>query len=280
MQMLINYKMLPESLEFEIRVYNFNKYLKKFKDGTDYLLNEISFNFFEKNYDVDLLRIDGDYYRIKQTVWDKKYQAAMDPVRNYIKANATELLTELNNKLFNEMWNKYCLGSISKWEMDAVSCYFHHHELEHINNFKYQLSDYFELPENPEIDRIVPINGRDIPLYKIKRIAGTVLDKDKAKKNITLLTTEGVVTVKIYGDVYNHYDRQISEKNLETGKKKVIEKSWLSRGNKIIVTGIRREEEFIAKKYKNTPYHLVELIKDIDEKGNLIIQNVRIGEEE
>lgn len=279
MQMLINYKMLPDSLEFEVRVYNFNKYLKKFKDGTDYLLNEISFNFFEKNYDVDLLRVDGDYYRIKQAVWDKKYQAAMDPVRNYIKANTTELLTELNNKLFNEMWDKYCLGSISKWEMDAVSCYFHHHELEHINNFKYQLSDYFELPENPEIDRIVPMNGRDVPLYKIKRIAGTVLDKDKAKKNITLLTTEGVVTVKIYGDVYNHYDKQISEKDPITGKKKVLEKSIFSRGNKVIITGIRRENEFLAKKYKNTPYHLVELITSIKDNGDLITQEKRYGEE-
>ena len=177
------------------------------------------------------------------------------------------------------MWDKYCLGSISKWEMDAVSCYFHHHELEHINSFKYQLSDYFELPENPEIDRIVPMNGRDIPLYKIKRIAGTVLDKDKAKKNITLLTTEGVVTVKIYGDVYNHYDKQISEKDPVTGKKKVLEKSIFSRGNKVIITGIRRENEFLAKKYKNTPYHLVELITSVKDNGDLITQEKRYGEE-
>lgn len=280
MQMLINYQLLPESLEFNIKVFNFNKYLKKFKDGNDYVLNDISFAFFEKNYDVDLLTIDGDFYRIKQTTWDKKYQAAMNPVRDYIKANNNELLNTLNNKLFDTMWDKYCLGNISKWEMESVSCYFHNHELCNINDFKYQLSNYFDLPENPEIDRIIPMKGKEIPLYKITRIAGTILDKDKSKKTVTLLTTEGVVTVKIYGDVYNHYDRQISEKNLETGKKKVIEKSWLSRGNKIIVTGIRREEEFIAKKYKNTPYHLVELIKDIDEKGNLIIQNVRIGEEE
>lgn len=280
MQMLINYQLLPESLEFNIKVFNFNKYLKKFKDGNDYILNDISFAFFEKNYDVDLLTIDGDFYRIKQTTWDKKYQAAMNPVRDYIKSNNSELLNTLNNKLFDTMWNKYCLGNISKWEMESVSCYFHSHELCNINDFKYQLNNYFDLPENPEIDRIVPMKGKEVPLYKITRIAGTILDKDKSKKTVTLLTTEGVVTVKIYGDVYNHYDRQISEKNLETGKKKVIEKSWLSRGNKIIVTGIRREEEFIAKKYKNTPYHLVELIKDIDEKGNLIIQNVRIGEEE
>ena len=69
--------------------------------------------------------------------------------------------------------------------------------------------------------------------------------------------------------------RQISQKDLATGKKHVIEKSWLSRGNKIIVTGIRREDSFVAKKYKNTPYHLVELIDEIDEYGNVITKEER-----
>ena len=51
------------------------------------------------------------------------------------------------------------------------------------------------------------------------------------------------------------------------GVKHVKEKSWLSRGNKVIITGIRRDSDFIAKKYKNTPHHLVELITSIDENG-------------
>ena len=80
------------------------------------------------------------------------------------------------------------------------------------------------------------------------------------------MTTDGVVTVKLFGDAFTHYDRQISEKQPD-GTKKVKEKSWLSRGNKIIVTGIKRDNDFICKKYKNTPYHLVELITSIDENG-------------
>ena len=46
--------------------------------------------------------------------------------------------------------------------------------------------------------------------------------------------------------------------------KKIIEKGWLQRGNKIIVTGIKKDDIFIAKKYSRTPYHLVELIEQID----------------
>jgi DNA polymerase-3 subunit alpha len=74
------------------------------------------------------------------------------------------------------------------------------------------------------------------------------------------------VTVKIFGDAFTHYDRQISEKGAD-GVKHVKEKSWLSRGNKVIITGIRRDNDFIAKKYKNTPHHLVELITSIDDSG-------------
>ena len=74
--------------------------------------------------------------------------------------------------------------------------------------------------------------------------------------------------VKIYANQFSIFDKQISAMGVD-GHKKVIEKSWFSRGNKIIFTGIRRENNFIPKKYKSTPYHLVELITNIDDKGLL-----------
>lgn len=109
-----------------------------------------------------------------------------------------------------------------------------------------------------------------IPIFKLHRIIGTVLDKDKAKKTVTLLTEEGVVVVKIYG-VFQNYDKQISEKGAD-GHKHVLRKSEFSRGNKIIVTGIRDEDGFRAKKYKNTPFHLIETVGAI-ENGKIIIDN-------
>ena len=83
---------------------------------------------------------------------------------------------------------------------------------------------------------------------------------------VTLLTNDSVVTVKIFGDALTHYDRQISEKRPD-GTKKIIEKSMLARGNKIIVTGIRKDNDFICKKYKSTPHPLVEQIVNIDDNG-------------
>lgn len=283
MRMLIDNNYIPPHLDFQIRLFNFNKYLKNFKYENKYLLNDIALSFFDKNFDVDELIVmnNSEYqYAILQTKWDKIYKKGMDPVRDFLKSHQEELLKEVNEGLVKELWNKYCSGNISKWEMDSVSYYSHDHELKNVDCARYNFSDYSYLSENPEIDRIIEIKGKKIPLFKLHRIIGTVLDKDKNKKTVTILTTSGVVTVKIYGGVYSHYDRQISRKDLKTGKKKVIEKSWFSRGNKIIVTGIRQEDGFLAKKYKNTPYHLVELIEKVKDDGSILIRSERVEEEE
>ena len=270
MQMLMNFDLIPREYDLQCRVYNFNKYLKKFKTGTLYGLDNIALNFYSQHFDMDLLNsASGEYiFTIKQTDWDKIYKKQMDIIRPFIQKNNQELLDAVNNRLRQDLWDKYCLGNISHWEMDSISCYIHDHELKKLKNSLYGLSEYSKLPEDPIINYEFRSKdtGQKIPLFKIVRIAGTVLDKDKNKKMVTLLTNDSVVTVKIFGDAFTHYDRQISEKRPD-GTKKIIEKSMLARGNKIIVTGIRKEENFICKKYKSTPYPLVEQITSIDENG-------------
>lgn len=271
MKMLIDFGLIPDEYDLQRRVFNFNKYLKKMKIGTQYYgLDNIAMNFYEKNFDVDFLEpYDTESgFVILQTKWDKIYKAQMDIIRPFIKDNNQLLLNEVNNRLMSDVWNKYCLGSISKWEMDSVSCYFHQHELQDVNYRLCGFSNFFELNEQPEIDRIIEIKGKKIPLFKIHRICGTVLDRDKGKKMVTVLTREGVVNVRVFGEVFSYYDKQISERGAD-GKKHVIEKSTFSRGNKIIITGIRRENEFVMKKYKNTPYHGIELITKINEDGTV-----------
>ena len=279
MKMLIDFKLLPPELAFECKVYNFNKYLKKLKEDIYYLMDENSMRFYEANFDMDLLIPYEDTFKIKQTSWDNIYKKYMDRVRPYIKNHHDELLEAINRRLMSDTWDKYCEGSLSKWEMDAVSFYSHEHELDHVDERDYGYSDFYRLDENPEVERIVDIKGKKVPLFKIHRIMGTVLDKDKAKKMVTLLTKSGVVTVKIYGAVFTHYDKQLSERGAD-GKKHVIEKSWFARGNKIVVTGIRREDSFLAKKYSRTPYHLVELITQINEDGTIETSGARAGDDD
>ena len=278
LQMLINFGFIPEEYEFQCKVFNFNKYLKKMKFDIYYGIDNIALNFFSNNFDMDLLIPDSNYiFKIKQTDWDKIYKKQMDKIRPFIKDNNELLLEKVNWKLRQDLWDKYCQGNISQWEMDSISCYIHDHELKNLRNGFYGLVNYGDLSEDPVVNYEFKSKetGQKIPLFKIYRIAGTVLDKDKNKKTVTLLTNDSVVTVKIFGDAFTHYDRQISEKRAD-GTKKVVEKSWLSRGNKIIVTGIRRDSDFIAKKYKNTPHHLVELITSIDDNGYIKTQLERV----
>ena len=282
MKMLMDFNLIPIRYDFQCRVYNFNKYIKKNKINDYYGLDIAAYNFYANNFDIDLLQSynqDNIIFIIKQTEWDKIYKKQMDIMRIFIKENADELLEAVNNRLYNELWNKYCEGTESKWEMDSISCYIHEHELSKTKNIIYGFADYSKLSEEPTINYEFTSKqtGQKIPLFKIYRTVGTVLDKDKNKKTVTLLTNDGsVVNVKIFGDAFTHYDKQLSERGAD-GKKHVVEKSWLSRGNKIIVTGIRREDNFIAKKYKNTPYHLVELITSIDDEGYIKTQSERIA---
>ena len=272
MKMLCDFGLIPEKYDMQRRVYNFNKYLKKFKINSYYGLDEIAIDFYEKNFDMDKLYPTDETssgFMLKQTVWDAIYQSHMDKIRPWVKENAATLLKQVNERLVADMWNKYCQGSLSKWEMDSVCFYSHEHELSNVNMEHYELSDFNDLPENPIVERIIPIKGKAVPIFKLHRICGTVLDKDKAKKTITLLTTSGVVTVKIFGAVFTQYDKQISERGAD-GKKHVIEKSMFARGNKIIVIGVRDGDSFRAKKYSRTPYHLVEQIIKVNDDGSII----------
>ena len=263
MKMLIDFDLIPNEYDLQRRVYNFNKYIKKMKEGNNYYgLDNVAFDFYSNSFDIDLCTPADDTdsgFKIKQSIWDDIYQKQMDIVRPFIKKNHDRLLQAVNERLIADVWNKYCLGNLSKWEMDAVSFYSHEHELAAADLSLYGIVDFFELSETPDIERIIPIKGKQVPIFTLHRIAGTVLDRDKAKKTVSLLTTTGVVTVKIFGGVFEQYDKQISVKSAD-GKKHIIEKSIFSRGNKIIVTGIRQDDAFVAKTYSRTPYHKVEQI--------------------
>ena len=276
MKMLIDFDLIPDKYDMERRVYNFNKYIKKLKlDGTYFGLDEIAFNFYSAHFDIDKLEPCEDTesgFKIKQTTWDNYYQKHMSIIRPFVQKNAADLLVSVNTRLTQDTWNKYCLGSLSKWEMDSVSFYSHEHELTNLDTERYDLTDFADLPEDPIVDRVIPIKGKQVPILKLFRICGTVLNRDKSKKTVTLLTTSGVVTVKIFGGVFAQYDKQISERGAD-GKKHVIEKSMFSRGNKIIVIGVRDGDSFRAKKYSRTPYHLVEQIVEVREDGTMIARS-------
>lgn len=274
MQMLITYDLIPPEMNFCKKVFLFNKFLKQQKKVEYYQLNEAAINFIADNFSVDILK---NGIELSATKWDLIYQRAMDPMRNYIKAHKDEMLKALNDALYKEMFDKYALGSVSHWEMEAVSFYSHPHELA---ESQYLYDDFFQLSEDPEVDySFIGKDGQEVRIYALKRIIGTVIDKSKMKNTVTLLTPSGVVNVKIYKNQYAGFDKQLSERGAD-GRKHVKEKSWFSRGSLLMVQGIRRGQDFIPKKRKDSFYPIISKIVGIHEDGTLEFQTERMAVEE
>ncbi len=277
--MMIGFKMIPQEYDWQRRVFNFNKYIKKDKfihtnNEIYYYLDDKAQPFFMKNFDQDLTRILNGRIAVKKTRWHTVYTKHMEPAKMWIKENKTELLDKLNQHLVDEMWDKYGKGTISSWEMDSISFYYHDHELAEVEYDNYSISDFHALPETPDVVGNSKFNGRTYPIYDLTRIIGTVIDKDKYRHTVTLLTNTGVCHVKFYGAQFSVYDKQVSVA-LDNGKKKVVEKGWFSKGNKLMITGFRRDDQFIPKKYKNTGGHTVYIIDKLEDDNTMKLRYER-----
>ena len=275
---LIQNNLVPTSLDFEKKIFFFNKYLKEHKWKQFYYIpDKYAMEFYEKNCDMDYINIEKNMFWIEQKNWDNDYKLYMDSARDWLKENQEKILYELNMKLFKTEWDKYANGTISAWEMSSLCFYYHDHELKNINKQKYGIIDFDVLSPTSEVDYFFRRNGKQIPIYKLHRIAGTVIGKNDTRHIVTLLTTSGVVSVKFTRDHYAMYNRQISEVD-ETGTKKVKEKGWFLRGTKLLITGYRRDDTFVCKRYKSTGGHSLYKITEVN-GSNLGLTSTRYGME-
>ena len=273
---LLKSGLVPEELNKQKQVFVFNKFLKDNKKvGKYYVFDEDSLNFYSQYYDLNELDVIIGITYILQTKWDKIYQKEMDEARNWLKENQDEVLNQYNNLLFNETWNKYATGNISAWEMESLCFYYHEHELANIDKHKYGIVNFSTLSYEPEVDYFFKRAGRDIPIFKLYKIAGTIISKNNTKASVAILTTDGVVNVKFTKEYYAMYHRQISEVQAD-GSKKVLEKGWFSRGTKIMVTGYRREDTFVAKTYKATSTHQLYRIMNVEGR-NITLEHERVN---
>lgn len=275
---LIRYGMLPEDTEERIRarrIYEFNRYLKAVckekKDDTTYKVDDRALQFLteiEKENYVD------ENYELNIKTWEKIYHKEMDVFREWIAADKENILTELNQRIFAQDWSRYAYGNYSSWEMEALCFYYHPHELINVNKGKYGLVDFYSLPEDPIVDKTFIKGGKEIKMFKLFKICGTCIAKNKDKGTVSLLTTEGVVSVKFRKEYFSMFDKQISQRG-EDGSKHVVEKSWFNRGNMIIVQGIRSGSEFVAKNYASSGGHQLYKISSIEPNGDLLLKTER-----
>jgi DNA polymerase-3 subunit alpha len=286
-----------DQIKYEYRLYKYRKYVfsntflaeKRGKSpntfyyrlerqhAEPYFFEHFETNMVEgKDYEYD----DDGYIIVKRGSFDREFEKLIGDFKEKVLCDK-KYLNAVNENRFDLLWNEKVEGNISKWEMDSLSFYYHEHELANVNKDEYFISDFNLLPEIPVITEHYVWKGKERPRFRLTRICGTVLDKDKNKHIITLLTPSGVVTVKFYKGQFGFYDKQISEIDDNSAKKTVLEKSWFQRGNKLMVTGYRRDDQFIPKKYIDSAFkHTLQLITEINSDGSLKLQSERVGEED
>lgn len=277
---LMDSNLLPEELDFQKRLFVFNKSLRANKKVDKvYVINYNYYDFYEQFFDIDELEPIYDTLGINQKKWQKMYTKAMEPAKKYIQEHQQELLDKLNDALFQEQWNKYAAGNESSWEMESMGYYYHEHELANVHQDWYNIREYDSLPDDPEVEYTFKRNGREIPIFKTCRIMGTVIGKNNTKATVNLLTVgSGVVTVKFDLDFFAKYNRRISEK--VGGVNKVVEAGFFNRGVKLVVNGYKRGSVFRAKAYKKTPSKQLYKITEVRPDGTICMTHLRYGEVE
>lgn len=240
-----------------------------------FALDHNSQSFFIEHFsEENVARVEGQYYVISEKKFSKEVDKLIQPLRDWMLKKET--LREYNDRLFDQLWNEKCQGTEASWAMQSLSYYDKEHELGHVEEEPYGIVNFFDLPEDPEPYEYYMrwINGerKQLPKFKIVRIAGTVLATDK-EKSVTILTKYGTVTAKFPQGNFSFYNRRLSSVDKETGKKNVIENSWFKRGTMLIIAGFRRGDNFVPRTYQDTAWkHTVNLIHSVNPDGTLDIQ--------
>lgn len=275
---------VPPAFDFERRLFFFRKYVFSKHNEIEknvYLMDAEAKAFFDaelfrsfKEGEHYIISDSGDYALLKKS-FDKYYKQALERLVFWVTNPST--VTVYNEsaleKYVNCLFLKHGEGNQSKWEMDSLSFYHSKHELADLDVDSYGVSSWDEIPEEPVVESIETKTNKkgettEFVKYRLYKIAGTVLDKNTNGHSIALLTPHGVATIKFYDGAFVHYNKQVSIVDPDSGKKKVIEKSWFDRGTKLLITGIRRGDTFFPKRYFDSVYqHTVCKIENVSEDG-------------
>lgn len=294
---LVSLGMITDEIESAYRMVNFKKYVldqkfliekhiepnkkivkRGYHDGY-YTLDSNSQSFFIEHFSEDsVIRLDKGYYVISEKKFIKEVDSYIQPLKDWMSLEET--LNTYNELLFNQLYEENASGSISKWNMSALTFYEKDsHELQDVNEDLYGIVNYFNLPEEPEpydyYTRYINGVAKSIPKYKISCIAGTVINADNNHHTVTLLTKYGPVICKINKGHYSYYNKRISKVG-EDGKKHAVEDSWFKRGTLLRICGIKREDMFFPLNYSDTIYtHTINRINEVYEDGTLLLQSER-----
>lgn len=257
----IQTKMPLEGYKDEVWMFNFKKWIDENQNDPNvkerYLLTDHdAIAFFEK-YVRSRLSSDKEEYAylpngriaMKKTAFGKAFDAFTATLKDYFKTEEgrIEFAKHMRNLYAAELLEKECKGDIPQWEMEQMSFYHERHELSNVKESLYGIVDFSNLPETPVMETYTTAKGEKRSSPKTCALAGTIVYVENQRHIVWLLTTHGVVNVKFFSEIFNKYKSVLSKLDPKTGKKTVLDKPWLKRGERILVYGYRREDAFIAR---------------------------------
>lgn len=267
--MLMRKNLVPENLEEEKKCYNFTKYIRKNRYNNHYIIDEVAIEYLLERFPperiVKILKDREQVDAISETWWDAIYNQLMNNIRTWINTNHDYLISELNDTIFSEEYEKYARGNILDWELQSLNFFYSGHPLDGIE-FPIEVQNYNKIREGEIVGHFL-IKGKSIPKMKLSTISGTVIDKDKTKSIVTLATKESVVDVKFYKQQFAKFAH---ESNLDEDDEnyKPNEENFLEKGTHLVITGIKRGDMFIPKVYKNTG--IQSILKAIVKDGQFV----------
>lgn len=290
------FNILPDNLNLCVRYLNYKKYIldpegfvRNYVDSSKkipkcgyhdryFVLDADSQSFFVEHFSEDsVVGLKDEFYLISEKKFIKEVDTLIQPLKDWFASE--EATKAYNEAMFKTAWEKLASGNEAAWSMAALTYYDEDHELKDVNESLYGIVNFFTLPEEPETYEtyIKVINGEEKEISKktIYRIVGTVVNADNLHHVINLITMYGVVDVKFYEGSYAHYKRQISKPDGKGGST-VVEHSWFRRGTKLLISGYRRDQQFVPCIYSDTVYkHTVNRILSVNPDGTLEIQQER-----
>lgn len=276
---LNEYGLIPQEFFSNYVLYLFKKAVFT-KENCSYMINKTQ-GVYRVGQLAEIYRIDIDNFIeaceyddngvlcLKSKEFDKLYKSVQKEFEEWVKSK--DALDRFNYCTRNELWLKYCQGSLAKWEMDSICYYTTTHEMEEIDVDKYYTTtNFFDLPKEPDFYyEKNPRNNREYKRFYLYGIAGVVVEKNKNKSMITLSTKDGVVDVKLNRDTFAHYDRKLEN-----------EASWFTRGTKLFIAGYRRGETFVPRTYKDSIYESAIMRIDTKFSTGIRIESKRSNEED
>lgn len=262
--MLIDYNLIPSKYDYQSNVYKLTKELRKNRDeeklwycgdrinipaGKLELWRQI---IKDSKVKTQTIVLNGEDRKVLSSAsWDIFYETQMNIIKSFIKSNSATLLQQLNQKLYQEEYDKYALGDKLQWELDSLNFFFDGHPLENV------AAEISSIVSIDRLDNIVEgaqdgefyIKGKIIPKMKLYSIIGTVIDREKVKGIVTLQTPDGIVNVKVYKDLFALYNQTLSV--IDGENKTILQDSFFEKGTHLLVTGVQRGVVFVPKVYKN-----------------------------